>query len=149
MNNKTVIDRISSENYFGTDENSDLSMKWNELRQRALAECVNILCRHFKKEAHEILLNEAKNCVLREARSYFEARISPGRYRPTFGYENDDEETENIDGNNPHVRLISVAPAAEFSGETVAVALDQNGLVVDTCPISFQFRFGSARLNGV
>lgn len=65
INNTSLIEEIMRENYFGTDENSDLSMKWNELRQRSLVECVNILCRSLKKETHEILLNEAKNCVLR------------------------------------------------------------------------------------
>lgn len=66
-----------------------------------------------------------------------------------FGYQNDDDDTENIDMNNPHVRMIAVAPAAELSGETIAVALDHNGIVVDTCPISFQSRFNANRLNGV
>lgn len=70
FNNTKVIDEIIKENYFGTDENTELSVKWNELRNKALAECVNILCKHFKKETHEILLNEAKNCVLRVSKIF-------------------------------------------------------------------------------
>jgi hypothetical protein len=73
-------------------------------------------------------------------------RISPGKYRPTFGYLlNDSDEQENIEANNPQVRVIAIAPSVEFSAETIAVALDHNGLVVDTCPISFQTRSNGVR----
>lgn len=65
MNNQSLIEEILRENYFGADENSELSMRWNELRQRSLTECVNILCKQLKKETHEILMNEARNCILR------------------------------------------------------------------------------------
>lgn len=65
LNNTSLINEILRQGYFRTDENTELSVRWNELRQKALADCVDILCRHLQKETHELLLNEAKNCVLR------------------------------------------------------------------------------------
>ncbi|KAI6199791.1 Suppressor of Ty 6-like protein [Aphelenchoides besseyi] len=142
-----ILQEVLAGNYFAVDESTEVSMKWDVYRNKALKECVQVLEKQFARETHEILLSEAKDCVLREASRYFESRISPGKYRPTIAYYSNEDGPEDIEANNPQVRVIALAPSAEFSGETTAIALDHNGMVSDTCPVSFRTRFDQ-RANG-
>ncbi|KAI6213562.1 SH2 domain-containing protein [Aphelenchoides besseyi] len=142
-----LLTEVLAGNYFAVDESTEVSMKWDVYRNKALKECVQVLEKQFARETHEILLSEAKDCVLREASRYFESRISPGKYRPTIAYYSNEDGAEDIEANNPQVRVIALAPSAEFSGETTAIALDHNGMVSDTCPVSFRTRFDQ-RTNG-
>ncbi|KAI6241999.1 Suppressor of Ty 6-like protein [Aphelenchoides fujianensis] len=138
---ESILEEIQAANYFNVDESTDVSAQWNEYRNKALEDCLKILFKYLAKETHEILLREAQECVLREARHNFDQRIQPAKYRPTIAYYSNEDGAEDINANNPQVRVISIVPAADFNGETMAIALDHNGMVYDTCPITFRNRF--------
>jgi hypothetical protein len=57
---------LTEEPVFNRDEYNIIAEEWNKLRKEVLRICVNgILIPVFQKEAHEKLLEEARQCVIR------------------------------------------------------------------------------------
>ncbi|CAD5232952.1 unnamed protein product [Bursaphelenchus xylophilus] len=147
-------DFMNTEDVFGeTTETSHSAMEWKRLREEALEQCImDILCPYFAKETYEVLLDESRKHVLKECRAKLEKALMVGRYRPTIEYANEEEERrepeqDSENKNFPPARIVAIAPTAEFSGESQAVALDENGVVLDHCPVTFHSKFRDQGVN--
>ncbi|CAD5223704.1 unnamed protein product [Bursaphelenchus okinawaensis] len=139
-------DFMRNEDIFGEmTETSFAAMEWKRLREESLKQCImEMLCPYFAKETYEVLLDEAKKHVMRECRSKLETTLMVGRYQKTVRYDHDDDEERE---HTRDVRIVCIAPTAEFSGESQAVCLDENGLMVDHCPVTFHSKFRNEGVN--
>lgn len=62
----TMLDFITKDPIFQYDEYSIIPEEWNKQRREVLRVCLNdLLLPIFVREAHERLLEEARDCVLK------------------------------------------------------------------------------------
>ncbi|KAI1712859.1 SH2 domain-containing protein [Ditylenchus destructor] len=122
----SMLNFLMNESQFQRNENSAVAEKWNKCRRDVLQICVDeLLIPTFAREAHEILLDEAKEFVVKHCSSKLAENISMGIYQPSFRYTNEDNE---IEGNG--VRIMAICYSMGNHVAAFACVIDENGTVL-------------------
>ncbi|KAL7079838.1 hypothetical protein ACQ4LE_000385 [Meloidogyne hapla] len=118
---------LTREPIFSREEYFYITEEWNKLRKEVLRLCVcDILIPVFQREAHERLLEEARDCVIRKASLRLNNLISTEAYRKTFTYEEEDDDMPDSG-----TRVASICYSADRAEATFAVVIDENGMVME------------------
>nr|CAD2207292.1 unnamed protein product [Meloidogyne enterolobii] len=118
---------LTREPIFSREEYFYITEEWNKLRKEVLRQCVcDILIPIFQREAHERLLEEARDCVIRKASLRLNHLISTEAYRKTFSYEEEDDDMPDLG-----TRVASICYSADRAEATFAVVIDENGMVME------------------
>ncbi|EJW70074.1 hypothetical protein WUBG_19016 [Wuchereria bancrofti] len=88
-----MLQEFLSEQPYHRDEYSRVVDMWNKIREEAVTVCVNnFLLPVFEREAHERLLQEAKDYVIKQSTQNLYDRIKTAAYRNVH---DDDDDFEN------------------------------------------------------
>jgi transcription elongation factor SPT6 len=122
--NRTLLDSIETELYQKEDY-AEVAQEWNKHRREAMRLCVNdFLMPVLEREAHERLLEEAQEFVLKSISQKVMERVAQAPYTKEFTYANEDEEEEGV-------RIMGVVYSSDPNEAAFAVVIDENGGVVD------------------
>ncbi|KAI1722453.1 SH2 domain-containing protein [Ditylenchus destructor] len=121
-----MLNFLMTESRFQRIESSEVAEKWNKCRLDVLKICLDeLLTPAFAREAHETLLDEAKECVVKHCSSKLAENISMGVYQPSFRYTNEDNE---IEGNG--LRIMAICYSMDNHVAPFACVIDENGIVL-------------------
>lgn len=137
----TLMDTTIASQY-KRDEFSAVAVEWNNLRREVMKTCVDeILVPIFRKEAHELLMEEAQGHVIRTSAEKLTHQLAIAAFVPAERYvdENDDDEAGH--------RVVSICYSSDRDMASFAAVIDQDGMVVDYARLSHFTRRANSRFS--
>ncbi|VDD93440.1 unnamed protein product [Enterobius vermicularis] len=125
---ETLLSQITANEPFYKNEFSNLVRLWNDIRTEAVKMCVNqFLLPGLEMEAHERLMEEAREYVIKQCTQNLYERIKTATYR-AFG---DDEGDLHDDDLGDGARIMSICYPEDRDQASFCVIIDQDGQAID------------------
>ncbi|KAK6102088.1 SH2 domain family protein [Brugia pahangi] len=124
---KTMLQEFLSEQPYHRDEYSRVVDMWNKIREEVVTVCVNnFLLPVFEREAHERLLQEAKDYVIKQSTQNLYDRIKTAAYRNV--HDDDDDFESGFAGGT---RVLSIVYPEGRDQASFCALIDQDGQILD------------------